>query len=197
VARRRRRSKLKRIGDWLSLALIAGAIGSASFVYLRWRYREQRYNKLIEEVAARRGVEKYLIKAVMRQESGFDPFAYSSAHAMGLMQVTEGAGWDWAQANGRRDFDKSQLWNERVNVDAGAWYLRRGIDYWAARGVDDPVPFALAEYNAGRGSVQRWVTGKVVTNSLDFIEMIPVSGVRHYVKRILEYRAGYAADGRL
>src|SRR5205809_641378 len=99
---RRRRNKLRRVADLLSLLLIVGAIGSAAFIYRRWLYREQRYNKLIEEVATRRSVEKFLIKAVMRQESGFDPYAFSKANAIGLMQVTEAAGRDWAHANGQR-----------------------------------------------------------------------------------------------
>jgi soluble lytic murein transglycosylase len=197
MARRRKRSKLQRIGDWLTLALVAGAVGSASFIYLRWVYREQRYNKLIEEISARQGVEKFLIKGVIRQESGFDPFAYSKADAIGLMQVTEAAGWDWASATGRRDFSRGMLWNERINLEAGTWYLRRALEYWGRRGVDDPVPFALAEYNAGRGNVQRWLTGKVVTNASEFVAVVPLAGVRHYVNRVRGYRDHYAATGKL
>ena len=78
---------MQRLGRRLALGLVLLAAGAAAFVYLRWVYREQRFNQLIEEVAARQGADKFLIKAVMRQESGFDPFAYSSRDAIGLMQV--------------------------------------------------------------------------------------------------------------
>ena len=42
-----------RTARMLALALVLTAFGSATVVYLRWLYREQRYNHLIEEVSAR------------------------------------------------------------------------------------------------------------------------------------------------
>ena len=60
------------------MVLLVGAVGAVAVLYLRWRWREQRYNPLIEEIAAEHDVDKFLVKAVMRQESGFDSTAYLS-----------------------------------------------------------------------------------------------------------------------
>ena len=190
---RRRRKNLTRLGNWLSLALMLGAIGSVTFVYWRWAWREQRWNKLIEEIAPKYGVSKFLVKAVMRQESGFDPFAYSSTGAIGLMQVMDAAGWDWARANRRTDFGRDSLWTPRVNIEAGTWYLARGLAYWRSQGVDDPLPFALAEYNAGRGPVLRWQASTAAA----FETRITNAGVRRYVRKATEYYEYYRSRRRL
>jgi soluble lytic murein transglycosylase len=138
-------------------------------------------------------VDKFLIKAVIRQESGFDPFAYSAKGAIGLMQVTTAAGEDWARATGRKDFGRDLLWDERVNITAGAWYLGRALQRWSDR--DDPVPFALAEYNAGLGKVQRWLPNGDTTTAEQFREAIAFPGVRRYIESVTEYYEAYKAGG--
>ena len=181
------------VGQWLALALVVGSIGSAAFVYLRWRFREQRYNKLIEAVAGQYGVDKFLVKAVIRRESEFDPFVYGRAGEIGLMQVTEGAGREWARAMGRKNFGRDSLWDERVNIEAGTWYLARALNRW--RDKDDPVPFALAEYNAGFGNVLRWLPNGQATTAAQFQEAITFPGVRRYVDTVTEFCAGYRTEG--
>ena len=155
------------------------------------------FNQLIEEVAARQGADKFLIKAVMRQESGFDPFAYSSRDAIGLMQVTEPAGWDWAQATQRRDFSRDLLWDPRVNIEAGTWYLQRALRRWADRPFEERIPFALAEYNAGYGNVQRWLPQGKATTAAEFQSAITYPGVRRYIEKITGYYRDYQERGTL
>jgi soluble lytic murein transglycosylase len=186
--------KRRVIGQWLALALVAGSIGSASFVYWRWKFREQRYNKLIETVAGQYGVDKFLVKAVVRRESEFDPFVYGRHAEIGLMQVTEGAGREWARATGRKDFGRDVLWNERANIEAGTWYLARALNRW--RDKDNPVPFALAEYNAGFGNVLRWLPNGQATTAAQFQEAIGFPGVRAYVSSVTEFYEAYRAAGQ-
>lgn len=192
---RRRTNKMTLIARRLTLVLVILAFGSTAFVYLRWLYREQRCNKLIEEIAVKYEVDKFLIKAVVRQESGFDPFALSSAGAIGLMQVTEGAGQDWARVTRQENFSRDSLWNEHYNVEAGTWYLGQALRYWQRQGVDDPVPFALAEYNAGRGNVQKWLPSAQPLTAAEFIASIKNSGVRYYVQKVMAYYEQYKERG--
>ena len=194
---RRGSKSLTRIGNWLSLALVLGAIGSAVIVYLRWQYREQRFNKLIEEVAAQNGVSPFLVKAVIRRESKFDPYAYGSHGEIGLMQVTEGAGWDWARAVHLRSFGRDALWNPRVNIEAGSWYLARGLSRWPDKELEQRLPFALAEYNAGFGNVLHWMPHGNQTTAEEFIESISYPTVRAYVTEVLENYEVYKARGAL
>ncbi len=52
------------------------------------------------------------------------------------------------------------LWDARVNVEAGTWYLGRGLGRWRGRVPEDVgVALAVAEYNAGYGNVLRWLGG--------------------------------------
>jgi soluble lytic murein transglycosylase len=187
--------RARRFGDLLAFALILAAAASAVIVHFRWKYREQRYNRLIEKIAAESSVDKFLIKAVVRRESEFDPFAYGSHGEIGLMQVTEAAGRDWARATGRHDFGRDLLWDERVNLRAGAWYLQRAMRRWADK--DNPLPFALAEYNAGWGNVQRWLPNGAATTADEFRAAITIPSVRKYLDTVAEFYAAYRAEGRL
>jgi soluble lytic murein transglycosylase len=194
---RRRSKNLERIGNWLSLALVLGAVGSAAFVYWRWEFREQRFDRLIEEIAPKYGVDKYLVKAVIRRESKFDPFVYGSHGEIGLMQVTDGAGRQWANAVGRRDYGRDLLWNERANIEAGSWYLARALNRWPDKEPDDRIPFALAEYNAGFANVLRWLPRGRQTTASEFMDAITFPSVRDYVTEVMESYQFYKAHGQL
>lgn len=178
-----------RLGNALALALVVGAVGVAALVFIRWAVRERRYTKMIEQMAPAAGVDPWLVKAVMRQESGFDPFARSRTGAIGLMQVMPGT----ARLIG---VPENQLWNERTNIQAGMWLLAHALAYWRTQPVDDPVPFALAEYNAGRGTVLRWAPQGQKLTAEEFLAKLPNRGVRAYIERVLDYYADYRpADG--
>lgn len=192
---------VKRLQRWagrLALVLVILAVASVTGLQVRRVYRERLYSPLIEEVAARQGVGddfKYLVKAVIRRESRFDTTAAGAAGEIGLMQVTPGAAEDWALATRRADFQPDQLWNPRINLEAGAWYLARALRRWEE--VDDPIPFALAEYNAGYGNVRRWLPPDHTPTAAEFVERITYPGVRDYIAVVQRHYARYRERGRL
>ena len=114
-----------------------------------------RYDIFIVAASERHGIEPELIKAIIWRESRFHPHKVGTQGERGLMQVTEKAAEDWAKAERVATFLPTDLFDPKVNIDAGTWYISRALTHWASK--DDPVPFALAEYNAGRGRVIRWV----------------------------------------
>ena len=120
-----------------------------------WRY--DRYDDLISQASERYGVAPELIKAIIWRESQFQPRKVGSQGERGLMQITEKAAVDWARAEKIQTFVPTDLFDPKVNIEAGTWYLGRALKRWSSK--DDPVPFALAEYNAGLTRVQRWVQG--------------------------------------
>lgn len=95
---------------------------------------------LIEEAARRFAVPALWIRAVMRQESGFDPHATSHAGAMGLMQVMPAT---YAELRRRHGLGPDP-YDPRDNVLAGAAYLRELYDRFGPEGM-------LPAYNAGPG----------------------------------------------
>jgi peptidoglycan lytic transglycosylase len=117
--------------------------------------RYKRYDDLIRQASERYRVAPELIKAVIWRESQFRPQKVGAQGERGLMQITEMAAADWARAEKIQTFVLTDLFDPKVNIEAGTWYLSRALTHWSAK--DNPVPFALAEYNAGRTRVRRWV----------------------------------------
>ncbi len=190
-----RRSLLRRLGRTLALILLVATVGAVAVLYLRWHWREQRYNPMIEEIAGQYDVDKFLVKAVMRQESGFDSTAYSKKGAIGLMQMMPAMGEQWARATGRHGFKRDVLWDPRTNIEAGTWILAQALERWQER--DYPVPFALAEYNAGAGRVAKWLPNGGATTAEEFIAAITFPGVRRYIEKVTGYAEGYRTNGQL
>ena len=97
------------------------------------------------------------------------------------MQVTEPAAADWVQATGVETFVPGDLLDPKTNIEVGTWYLGRALRHWS--GQQDPLPFALGEYNAGRSRVKRWSGGEQVSaDELDAAMDIP--GTRAYIAAV-------------
>jgi soluble lytic murein transglycosylase len=180
---------LTRLMLWLSVSLILCAVGVSAFIYIRWRQRESRFNVLIAEVASVHGVDRCLVKAIIKRESKFDPFARGDAGEIGLMQVTHDAGQEWAQATRRPAYQNNWLWDPRLNIEAGTWYLSEGLRRWKDR--DDPVVFALAYYNGGPGNVRRWVGTNSTMTAEELLAAMDRPSVRDYVRTVQRFHATY------
>ena len=160
--------------------------------------RYQRYDDLIRQVGAKYGVDPMLIKAVIWRESSFRPDKKGHNGERGLMQVTEAAASDWARQNKRPGFVPTDLFTPRVNVEVGAWYLKKALDRYA--GKDDPVTFALAQYNAGKSRVDKWLGATNQGSSAtagDLRDTISFPGTRGYVDAIIDRYHFYQHQGHL
>ena len=139
------------------------------------------YDDAIASAAARHGVDPLLVKAVIWQESRFHPDKLGSHGERGLMQVTEPAAADWVAAVGVETFVPADLLDPQTNIEVGTWYLGRALKHWS--GQDDPLPFALGEYNAGRSRVKRWAGGaRLSADELDAAMDIP--STRAYIAAV-------------
>jgi soluble lytic murein transglycosylase len=179
----------------ISLPLLAGLIVLliAGVAYLDWqdrRPKENIYDPLIVQVARESGVDPFLIRALIWRESRFNPSTYGTAQEHGLMQVTPAVGEEWAKANKIPDFEPEDLFDPLTNIRAGTWYLSHAIKRWSQ--TDDPVAFALAEYNAGRSNALKWVDPADPQSHLAFLQKITYPTTRKYVEVILEKRDEYA-----
>src|SRR5437762_10572305 len=187
------------------LALAAGfvylAVLSGDPVYTVYEWmspaRFQRYDRLIRVVAVEHQLDPMLVKAVVWRESRFDPEKHGSRGERGLMQVTEKAANEWARENKIADFHLDQLFDPKINLEAGTWYLRRAYEHWGHQ--TDPLPFALAEYNAGASRAQRWSGGNSVADipANKFRQNIDFPGTRNYIDSIIERYKFYQRRGRM
>ena len=147
-----------------------------------------KFDELILDMARTRDLDPRLISALIWKESRYDPQAVGKAGEIGLMQVMEPAAREWANAEKVTDFDLNDLYNPRTNLLAGTWYLAKAIEDWKEK--KDPVPYALAQYNAGRSRVLKW--DKALAESEEqrsFIEGIAFPGTKKNVVDIIgKYR---------
>jgi soluble lytic murein transglycosylase len=146
-------------------------------------------------------VEKSVVFAITRQESMFNPGDVSPAQAYGLLQVTPDAGRYVCKRAGV-SFDLSRMKTDSAyNAALGAAELGGLMEDFRGSYI-----MTFAAYNAGRGSLKKWVDrygdprdSKV--DAVDWVELIPFSETRNYVQRIMEnlqvYRARFGGSTRL
>ena len=156
------------------------------------------YDALITDTARKHDIDPMLVKAVIWRESAFHPDKMGTRGERGLMQVGEGAARDWATAEKIETFVPTDLFDAKTNCEVGVWYLKKALTRWKAKA--NPIPFALAEYNAGRTRVDRWIVatdlGEKATAE-DLIAAIDFPTTRRYVEDIVRRYRYYQANGRL
>ncbi len=183
---------MTRFWRWLFVGALAVAVPITTGRWWLLRHREHSQDGSIWLAACRYGVDPALLKAVMWRESRFNPRARGSAGEIGLMQVMDTAAQEWAEAEHCYPVAPAGLYDARTNTLAGAWYLRKMLRRYQA--TDDPVLYALADYNAGRANVLKWTRGAAATNSTAFLLQIGFPGTRDYVVSIRRRVAHYARD---
>lgn len=180
---------------WAVALLILILFAAFGLSYWSWKARtaEQRFDPYIRVAAQKYHIDPLLIRALIWRETNFDPNMVGLAKERGLMQVTPVTGQEWATASKKMFYHDDDLFDPETNIDAGAWYLSRAIKRWPQ--ADDPVPFALAEYNAGRTNALRWVDAAAPNSSAAFLKQIDYPSTRRYVETILqkyhEYQNNY------
>jgi soluble lytic murein transglycosylase len=182
-----------------AFAYLAVKSGDPLYSFYEWMSpaRFHQYDQLIRSVALKHHLDPMLVKAVVWRESRFDPKKHGSHGDRGLMQVTEIAANEWARENKIFGFNLSQLFEPKTNLEAGAWYLQRAIEHWSHQ--SDPIPFALAEYNAGASRAQRWSGGNGIAevSVRQFLQNIDFPATRKYVRSIVDRYKFYQRRGRM
>jgi len=169
---------------------------SAAGIWL-WRtgVREQQFIPQINAAAGSFSMDPLLVKAVVWRESRFHPDVRGTHGELGLMQIQEIAAQEWADAGHLLGFQHAHCLDPATNTLAGAFYLAKLLKRYSH--TDNPMPYALADYNAGRGNVLKWNTGAAATNSAIFIAQIGFPSTRAYVKSVLRRHAFYHWLARL
>ncbi len=147
----------------------------------------------IRKYSASRGLDPYVIAALIAQESTYDPKIRSPANAWGLMQLVPATGRQLARSQGIPRFTTAMLTNPEINIRLGTLYFSRLVEQFGG------TYYALASYNAGENRVVRWRAERPGLDQDEFIDDIPFPETQNYVKRILgtaeDYRMLYGKGG--
>jgi soluble lytic murein transglycosylase len=179
--------KLRARFRWLVFLLALGAVA-----YWGWdTWRERRYDAIIVAAAQRYAVDPALVKAVIWRESRFNANARGRAGELGLMQIRDTAAMEWAKAEHLPSFEHAACLDPETNTLAGTWYLKKLLGRY--QNTDNPAAYALADYNAGRGNVLKWLGGAGATQSGAFVDQIGFPTTRDYVRAVLRRAEHYRA----
>ncbi|MHA7872151.1 MAG: lytic transglycosylase domain-containing protein, partial [Hyphococcus sp.] len=195
--------ELDRPGEYLELAALTSGEGAPHLTVRAGKVAIQR-NAFTPEVAyplvfvpddATRFVSPEIILGLSRQESEFNPRAYSRAGARGMMQLLPSTAQITAQKEGLR-YSRSALLDDPVyNMTIGSAHLSHLLDRF-----DGSLVLTFAAYNAGALRAEQWIAAygdprSDAIDPVDWVEQIPFSETRNYVQRVLENTQVYR--GRL
>lgn len=138
-------------------------------------------------------VDKAVVYAIARQESGFHPGAVSRAGARGLLQLMPATAKQMARRAGVSYSKKKLTSDPAYNATLGARYLDEVIEQFNGSYV-----MAFAAYNAGPSRVVQWIETfgdprDPDVDAINWVELIPFTETRNYVQRIMENQQVYRA----
>jgi soluble lytic murein transglycosylase len=142
------------------------------------------YWDLFQPASRRLALDPYLVLALSRQESLFNPRATSSSNARGLMQLIPSTARKMASQNSM-DTEKIALYDPSVNVKLGTTYLKNLFEMFHGDEFH-----AVAAYNGGENAVSKWIAKSPGPDD-EWVENIAYKETREYVKKVIGGRREY------
>ncbi len=153
------------------------------------------YRAELERFAKQNGLDPFLVAALIRQESEFNPKAVSRMNARGLTQILPGTGRELSRKLKVKAYGTASLFVPAVNLQLGTFYLKTIVDNLGGR-----WEAALAAYNAGPSRAKAWSSWGEFREPAEFIETVPFAETRNYIQTVLRnadtYRRIYAGEIR-
>ncbi len=180
MSRVRNRKRSGWLGFVMIIVLIAFLAAAGYYSYRKWIYAEHplKYTEYVESYSREYGIDKYLVYAVIKTESGYDSTAVSNVGARGLMQIMEDS-FEWIKFKlGDEDTVYADMFIAEENIRYGCFLLGYLYDEFGN------VEAAMAAYHAGRGAVNSWLEDPAYSSDGIHLDVIPISDTAHYVNKI-------------
>lgn len=157
----------------LLIVIVAVVLIISTNQMMKFIYKTE-YSEYVEKYAKEYNIDKYLIYAVIKNESNFDKSATSNKDAKGLMQIMNVTGEEMANKLNI----ENELYNEETNIQLGVFYLSELIEKY------DNYLIAIAAYNAGIGNVDSWIERGTIKADGSDVENIPYRETNNYVRKV-------------
>jgi soluble lytic murein transglycosylase len=138
------------------------------------------YRTDLERFAKQNDTDPFLMAALIRQESEFNPKAVSRANARGLTQILPSTGRELSRRLNVKPYTTARLFQPVVNLQLGTFYLK---SITASLGGHREA--ALAAYNAGLSRAHAWLSWGDFREPAEFIETVPFTETRTYIQTVL------------
>jgi len=168
----------------VALLLIIFIIDNSSAVIKR--IYPLKYKEFVFKYSYEYGIDPYLVFAVIKAESSFNPNAKSRKNAIGLMQITERTALWGAETIGIEEFTQEDLYDPETNIRIGCWYIRQLMNEFSNR-----IDLVLAAYNGGSGNVNEWLKNVEYSKTGQELDVIPFRGTAMFVKKVKNYYEVY------
>lgn len=145
------------------------------------------YRDRVEPAVKDRRLDESWVYGLMRQESRFVTVARSGVGAQGLMQVMPATAKWLAKKLGMKKFRTDDMTDMDTNVMLGTSYMKMVLE-----GLDNHLVLASAAYNAGPGRARQWRDDRPQEGAI-YVETIPFTETRDYVKKVMSNAVYYAA----
>ncbi len=180
----------KRRGCGCLTVLVLVLVLAVSFLFVNKdkiiaRFFPLDYRQQVMDCCQEYGVDFWLAMAVIREESGFDPQAHSSAGACGMMQLMPDTA-EWICSKADLPYTEDSVWQPEENIRMGVWYLA-----WLTRQYDGDATAAIAAYNGGKSNVDQWLAEAIWSGELADAADIPFAETRRFVRYVFESRDMY------
>ena len=142
-------------------------------------YRQD-YSEYVEKYSEENNLDKYLVYAIIKAESNFDPSVTSASDARGLMQLMEETAVERSNIIDDSSIEAYDLYDPETNIRLGTSYFAYLLGLYNGN-----IVLALTAYNAGLGNVQEWINDGIIKSDGSDIENIPYQETENYVRKIL------------
>lgn len=138
------------------------------------------YDEYVYKYAVEYDIDPFLVYAVIKAESNFDKNAISNQNAKGIMQIMDSTAKDVAgNIMSETNFESEMLFDVETNIKIGTKYLSDLLQKYGNYYV------AVAAYNAGIGTVDKWISDGIINADGSNIENIPYKETNNYVRKIV------------
>jgi len=145
-----------------------------------------KYSDYVFRYSVENNIDPYLVFAIIKAESSFNPKATSQRNARGLMQISDTTGNWGAESLKLLRYSANELYEPETNIQIGCWYLGRLM-----KEFDDNIDLVITAYNGGSGNVSEWLKNRDYSDSGDSLEKIPFGETERFLKKVKNYHLMY------